>query len=922
MSDAPKTMPGRDFDGPGEDVPGDDLSARERTPDEARAQVAEERLVRLTRRARLALFWEAAWPRLVPLLSIVALFFALSWLGVWSFVGDWVRGGILLGLGLAAIAAFVWILRTPFPSQAAALKRVERNSPVSHRPASGLRDTLSTVSEGPAAEALWAAHRRRLMASLAAMRAGPPRPDMVRRDPNALRFVVPVLLFVAFLVGWGEHWPRLADAFRPVSAHLSTGVPARIDAWVDPPTYTGAAPVYLSRRGERQGESAGEVTEVRVPQGSRLTVRVASSEPAVVTLDGPSGPTALAADEDGATSKSGAEPQAANDAAKTAVPAPAANKAPGANKAGSRDDQTIRSYTTTLESDGSVSVEAGRASEHYAFRIIPDRPPTIRRGEVTVNRSGSFTMAFTVEDDYGVTDGNVTFRPQTPPEKGAHPLVEAPSIAIRTGRGRKEENGAKASGRLEEHPYAGMPVVADAVVRDAAGQEGRPADDGAMTLPARPFRNPIAKALIEQRRELALDARSKDRVVQVLDAMTIRPGDFVKDSGIYLGLTVAYQRMRAAESDDELRAMLDYLWEMAVLIEDGELSEAQERLAEAREALEQALAEGASEEEISRLTEELRQAMNDVMRSMAEQMARSDPQKLMPIDPNAQVLSQQDLERMLDRIEDLARLGDKEAAQELLSQLQEMLDNMQMAQRMQQQMQSGEMGQMMQQMEELGRLMREQQRLMDDTFSLDQGQRPGQRPGDGEMSPSEMAEMMRKLQQNQGNLQEQLQALLDKLRQQQGQGQQPGEQPGGEPGQGGEGQMGQGERALDRAGRAMGEATGSLGDGEPGQAIGPQGEALQAMREGMQQMMSEMMGQQGQGGQQRVGRGGNPQGQTDPLGRPQRAQGPQLGEDVRIPDEFDVERARRILNAIRERLGERFRPSYELDYLERLLQRD
>ncbi|MDQ0325716.1 uncharacterized protein (TIGR02302 family) [Rhodopseudomonas julia] len=905
MSDAPKTMPGKDV--PGAEMGAGEMSAGERTPEEARAQFAEERLSRLTRRARLALFWEAAWPRLVPLLSIVALFFALSWLGVWSLVGDWVRGGILLGLGLAAVVASVWILRTPWPSQAAALKRVERNSPVAHRPASGLRDTLSTVSEGPAAEALWAAHRRRLMASLAAMRAGPPRPDMVRRDPNALRFVVPVLLFVAFFVGWGEHWPRLADAFRPVSTPLSTGVPARIDAWVDPPTYTRAAPVYLSRRGASQSESAGKSTGevVRVPQGSRLTVRVASSEPAVVTLDGPGGPMALAADDDGDASQPGAQPQAA---------APAA----GANKAGSRNEQAIRSYTTTLESDGSVSVEAGRASEHYAFRIIPDRPPTIRRGEVTVNRSGSFTMAFTVEDDYGVTDGNVTFRPQTPPEEGAHPLVEPPSIAIRTGRGRKEENGAKASGRLEEHPYAGMPVVADAVVRDAAGQEGRPADDGAMTLPARPFRNPIAKALIEQRRELALDARSKDRVVQVLDAMTIRPGDFVKDSGIYLGLTVAYQRMRQAESDDELRAMLDYLWEMAVLIEDGELSEAQERLAAAREALEQALAEGASEEEISRLTEELRQAMNDVMRSMAEQMARSDPQKLMPIDPNAQVLSQQDLERMLDRIEDLARLGDKEAAQELLSQLQEMLDNMQMAQRMQQQMQSGEMGQMMQQMEELGRLMREQQRLMDDTFSLDQGQRPGQRPGEGEMSPSEMAEMMRQLQQNQGNLQEQLQALLDKLRQQQGQG----EQPGDAPGQGGEGQMGQGERALDRAGRAMGEATGSLGDGEPGQAIGPQGEALQAMREGMQQMMSEMMGQQGQGGQQRVGRGGNPQGQTDPLGRPQRAQGPQLGEDVRIPDEFDVERARRILNAIRERLGERFRPSYELDYLERLLQRD
>jgi hypothetical protein len=41
---------------------------------------------------------------------------------------------------------------------------------------------------------------------------------------------------------------------------------------------------------------------------------------------------------------------------------------------------------------------------------------------------------------------------------------------------------------------------------------------------------------------------------------------------------------------------------------------------------------------------------------------------------------------------------------------------------------------------------------------------------------------------------------------------------------------------------------------------------------------------------------------------------------VKVPDEIDVERARRIMEAIRKRLGERSRPRYELDYLERLLQ--
>jgi hypothetical protein len=57
---------------------------------------------------------------------------------------------------------------------------------------------------------------------------------------------------------------------------------------------------------------------------------------------------------------------------------------------------------------------------------------------------------------------------------------------------------------------------------------------------------------------------------------------------------------------------------------------------------------------------------------------------------------------------------------------------------------------------------------------------------------------------------------------------------------------------------------------------------------------------------------------TDPLGRPLR------GHDVddlsvKVPGEIDVQRARRILEELRRRFGESFRPQLELDYIERLL---
>jgi uncharacterized protein (DUF2267 family) len=164
---------------------------------------------------------------------------------------------------------------------------------------------------------------------------------------------------------------------------------------------------------------------------------------------------------------------------------------------------------------------------------------------------------------------------------------------------------------------------------------------------------------------------------------------------------------------------------MARAIEDGDVSDAEERLNAARQALEQALKDGASQEEIARLMDELRQAMQAFLQSYAAEMAERGMQNMpMPNDPNMQTLSEQDIQEMLDRIEDLAQLGDAQAAQQLLSELQQMLDNLQMAQPGQ--MQPGDQ-QAMQQMDELANIMREQQQLMDDTFQLNQGRRPGQR---------------------------------------------------------------------------------------------------------------------------------------------------------------------------------------------------
>jgi uncharacterized protein (TIGR02302 family) len=279
------------------------------------------------------------------------------------------------------------------------------------------------------------------------------------------------------------------------------------------------------------------------------------------------------------------------------------------------------------------------------------------------------------------------------------------------------------------------------------------------------------------------------------------------------------------------------------------------------------------------------------------------------------MLRQQDLNNMIERMERLSRSGDKEAARQLLEQLQQMLENLQMAQPGQ----SGD-GDMEQALNELGDMIRKQQQLRDKTFKQGQDSRRDRMRG-------------KQGDQSMGDLQQDQQALRDRLKKLQqelakrgmGQGQrgekgQQGQQ--GQPGQQGQdAEQGEGEDGLGEADSAMGDASGKLGEGNADGAVDSQGRALDALRKGAQSLAQAMQGDEGQGDGpgNRVGRQQSGANGTDPLGRP--LQGHEYSDDysVKIPGEIDVQRVRRILEELRRRLSDPQRPQIELDYIERLL---
>ena len=824
-------------------------------------------LTRALARARWTIFWERLWPALASLATVVGLFLAVSWLGLWLWLPPIARAITLGVFFLLTAAAFAPLLMLRVPSRVEGLRRLDRNSGLPHRPATAIADEIAAPSEDSYSIVLWRAHIERALRAAKTLRAGTPVPRLALRDPFAMRALVAVLVVATFFAAGGERMKRIAAAFDWQGVIQPANF--RIDAWVSPPPYTGRPPVILP--GLRPGEPVQTANSLSVPAGSILVIRASGIHLDIATSGGVAEPTA------------GAQSSNAN---------------------GSEERRFV------IKEAGAATVRGAAVADlTWQFTAIPDKPPTIALAKEPEGQArGALQLSYKLEDDYGVVGAQALFKLQTSEGTNGHParpLYDAPDFPLVLPQARAKNAVGQTTKDLTEHPWAGTDVSMILTARDEADNEGQSAAFE-FRLPERPFSKPMARALVEQRRVLALDADSQASVLTALDALTLAPERFNMESNVYLGLRSIFWQLARAKSDDQLRDVVGRMWDMAVHLEDGSVSDAEQALRAAEEALRQALERGASDEEIKKLTDQLRAALDKFLQALAEQLRKNPQQLARPLDPNARQLRPQDLRNMIDRLEQMARSGAKDAARRMLQDLQQMLENLQMA-RPGQQMDSDGEDDMMSALDELGDVIRKQQQLRDRTFQQGQDQRRDRQRGQ-QGQQGQPGEQMGELRENQQALRDQLKRLMEELRKKGfGQGQQ------------GQGEMDQ----LGRAGEAMGDAEGQLGEGNADSAVDSQGRALEALRRGAQNLAQSMQqqGMLGPGPNGQPGRLGLPRAQqdTDPLGRPLR--GRDYGDDttVKVPGEIDVQRARRILEELRRRFGENFRPQLELDYIERLL---
>jgi uncharacterized protein (TIGR02302 family) len=837
----------------------------------------------LVRRARLTLMLERLWPGLWPPIGVAAAFLVSAWLGLFGLIGPGARQMLVILFGLAFVAALAPLALALFrrPSRREALVRLEADSELGHAPARTLDDALALGGRDPASLALWEIHRRRAAKALAAMRLRGPDPQMARRDRYALRAVAILSVAGSAFIAGPELGSRLGAAFDWRSPP-PPGTAMRIDGWIDPPVYTRMPPLML--------DFARSDQHLRVPVDSTLVVRIAGAADA--SLDPVSGLDPVGGD----ALRVRRGPQGARDGS---------FERQRVGQGEGLEEQRFR-----VRDDARLELETGTGERHaLSITIIPDAPPEIAfTAPPEVQARGAFNLNYEAYDDYGLAEARaLVMRPPGMQERRT--LVPAPDLPLALPRS-SESGEITTNFDRTEHPWAGARVQLQLEARDDAGQAGY---SGIIdfTLPQRPFNDPLARALIEQRRNLVLDPDHPQRVSAALDALMIAPERFEVPWGVWLGLGSARSRLAGARGDEDLLAVADWLWVMALDIEDGGLSDAEEALRAAQERLQQAMDEGASDEELAQLMQELREAMDAYMRELAQRMMRdqqADDAAPMPLD-GQRTITQQDLQDMMDAMQEAMRNGDMAEAQRLMDELRNIMQNLQTAQR-NEMFSDPHTRELNRQFDELDALTREQEQLRDDTFGDAQDRRMERDRGQDEGSDgAETGE--EGLADRQQALRDRLQELQERMR-----------------------ELGmQGEQGLEDAEGAMGDAEQALGEGRSDDAVDSQGRALEGLQQGLQGMadqMQRMFGEgegegggqpgemRGEGGEGRMGRAEGRD--TDPLGRPTRNRG-QFESDVRVPgaDESPARRARRIIEELRGRLSDPDLGADERDYFERLL---
>ena len=625
------------------------------------------------------LFWsgfnlllERLWGSFWPAFSLLLFFAALAFFGAFAGLGGKTHTTLLF-LFLAGFLLAGKFLGAPFrrPRLLETERRIELQSGLSHRPLHTLRDKPLPNAED-AARSLWQKHLERMKETWSRLHIYTPRPDVARRDPWSLRHAA-ILLFAVGVVFAGAEAPhRLMQAFKPGIRLPAMMALAAVDAWITPPEYTGAAPVYLASAKSTAAVAEGPVS---VPEGSILKLRISGSlfQPVISH----------------------------------------AGKSHALERAG-KNDYTLE---LPLQESGGISLRKGLIpAGSWDVEIIPDQPPAVEILLTGRTPQAALKITYQAVDDYGIDKMHATVSlVEEEVTTESHPVI---SFDLPSARSGKEMQTHVED--LTSHPWAGMPVTLTLTAEDGRMQATASAPK-VLVLPERKFSNPGAQMLIGERKRLTLYNNFISRKIARLNISGVaeEPGYYKGDPVVFLGLVIAIRRLAYnGENPSEVDSVRDLLWNLALRIEDSGLTQATQELSKALQELSAALQDkDATEDQLQELLAEVQKKMAAYVKSMAmemQQRLQQDGQDMKQLSPELaeKVMKHVDMDKLLEQMKAMSEGDAREQMQKMAEFLKNAVDNTD-PQKLEKMRQAQE--QAVETLQGLEELIQEQQKLLSET---------------------------------------------------------------------------------------------------------------------------------------------------------------------------------------------------------------
>ncbi|MBC6441260.1 MAG: DUF4175 family protein [Rhodospirillales bacterium] len=797
-------------------------------PGQNKRPAAIERRISL---ARMAIFWEDMLTRLWRGVSLIGFFVGLTLLGLWTWLPGVLHVVLLVAFAIA-IPVILWrdLRGLSWPDEAAAQRRLELKSGFDHRPLLAIDDDFAGDRMDSGSQALFEAHRKRMVERIRAVRVGRPLSDVSHHDRLALRSIAVLILAAGLVVGWSVARESFAAILAPdFSVAAVEGETGKLTLWITPPAYTGIPPLWLDALRENT-----DGTPIAIPAGSELVAQVrGGTEPPVLVVD-----------ED----------------------------AIAFEPAGPGSYQIVHTFKA---GDHFAVVQSSREIAGWPIDVIGDNEPIITlTDDPTETLRTSLRLDVLAQDDYGIATITGSIK-RTGDTSG-----ESLDISFPLAQSGVREVRAPAFYNFMAHPWAGMDVSLVLMATDVIGQE-TVSQEYFFKMPERYFMHPVARHLNDQRKLLVQTPDMAEMTAVMLEALTLDPSAYLDDAGVHLALVSGAKRLFYSHDPERARTdVVELMWDTALAIEEGPLAFAEQRVRELQDELLQALSDGASEEEIERLLEELRVAMDDYMRALSNRL-RTDPGDLFDPTDALKAVGSRELTSLVEQIRELVRTGSTDQAQTLLTRLQEIMENISVGNLSD--LTGSVSAEAAEVIHTIRQLMANQQELLDETFEMLR---------ENDTGAFETAKQAL----SQGEIQGVLQTLMDRME-----------------------EFGFGTvRAFSRADRSMGRAVRQLDADRPSQAVDHQTEAIEYLRAGADSVMQEMLEQAGEDATAGQNYFSAPR---DPIGRQLGGQGEVDNTDFSLPDRGAIIKAREILDELYKRAGEQHRPLDEQEYLQRLLRR-